>query len=222
MQWRPSSWRTRLAIVLVMLGAGLAHAQPGCDRSPVTWACFGVFELRFTTPQGGSLVRLTHFSNGETLAEMASPGGSSKRLLTVPPGNLSLAFGLAPDESLQAGARNPFMFMDMAFAYPAMALQVAYPAGPAAVPAAGMDVPVTIDGKTPVVVRVARRADGQVAFHLKLAHQGSTQEMDGVWVARLAEPWPDDFPVGDWRFGDDARFSTLGQARGVARARRVP
>ncbi len=106
----------------------------------------------------------------------------------MPPGGLPLALGLAPDESLQAGARNPFMFVDMAFAYPAMALQLAYPAGPAAVPATGVDVPVTVDGKTPVVVRAARHADGQVVFHLKLPTRVSRRRWTGCgcnrWLRR--------------------------------------
>ncbi|GAB3447426.1 hypothetical protein NX773_13505 [Massilia solisilvae] len=88
------------------------------------WGSFGIIEMR----ANGKVSRLTRYSNGDYLAEIAT-AGKLQRMLMAGPQLAPLYFGLSGQEL--EFSRNPFfMFLEGA-AIPLFALHMAFPAGPA-------------------------------------------------------------------------------------------
>jgi hypothetical protein len=158
---------------------------------------------------------MIRFSNGEFMAEIEAKG-VRKRHLQVTPSQLVLYSGLAGDESPQVGATNPFIFLDYGFAFPARALDQAFPSGADSVPQIETDMHVVLESNHPATLTVVRDSASRVRFRLAMRSDRSLT-MDGMWDGKLRIPLPDDFPIAAWRHESSATVVTLGEARSLSR-----
>jgi hypothetical protein len=202
---------TTLFVLCALLSTSAA-GQSRCLQEGAPWSCVGFMELE--QGDGRAFIRLIRYANGESMLEVETPSGT-KQHLTVLPSGVALYSGLTDDESPKAGARNPFMFLDMVFTYPFTALQLVYPAGPASVPQEARDTPVTLE-KHPGTLTVSRLSPYQIRFRLVL-HDDSKLMLDGIWDGRLREPLPNSLSIANWRHELMNSFATLRDARSLTR-----
>jgi len=142
--------------------------------------------------------------------------GTKKQHLRVQPSHLVLYSGLSADESPQSGGKNPFMFLDLGFAYPGLALHQAYPLGASSVPENETDTQVLLENKHPATLTALRDSEARVRFRLALRSDVRIT-LDGLWDGRLREPLPNDLQVTAWRHNSSATVTTLGEARSLSR-----
>jgi hypothetical protein len=199
--------------ILVAIGplALGAEAQPQCAKAP--WSCFGSFELRIEGTNGPQVARMIRFSNDEFMAELEQ-GGVKKQYLQVSPSRLELFAGLTENESPRVGSNNPFMFLDIGFAYPAMALQMAYPTGPDLVPLILTTQDLVLEKRHPATLTTIRESASRIRFRLSLG-PNANMVMEGLWDGALSEPLPDDLPMSNWRHDSAATITNLGEARSL-------
>lgn len=202
----------RLAAPLALcagLGAAPALAQTPRERSP--WESFGTYEVRHAAPADAQIVRMVRFPNGEFLAEIEAKE-SKKQRLQVQPSHLALYSGLRDDESPKVGGKNPFMFLELAFAYPSLALAQAYPAGPAAIAEEWAEKEVLLEGRHPALLKARREAPDRVRFQLKLlSPPGLT--IEGAWDGQRPAALPDTLSLANWQAEASPMPATLGEAR---------
>jgi hypothetical protein len=206
----------RFFVFALCLWATTAIGQSDRPRSP--WASFGIFEISLALPEGPRIVRMIRFSNDEFMAEIEAKGTLKQHLLVRPSG-LGLFSGLSDEESPQAGAKNPFMFLDYVFAVVVLALEQVYPSGAGAVPEreTEIDTQVVVEKNVQVTLRTVREADHRIRYRV-VTRSGIASErltMDGTWDGRRRSPLPDDLQIGTWRHGSSASVSTLGEARAL-------
>ena len=202
--------RAMLVTALALL-AFSNSAQPVpqlCGQNP--WACFGSVELRVTLPDGPLSISMQRYANGE-LRTTGEQGGVKKQLLAAMPSGLALYSGLAAGESTDAVAKNPLMFLDMAFAYPLMALQMAYPGGAPTVPEQWAEQEVAVDKSHPLKLRAMRVGSNRVSF--RVVDPGKPFELQGEWDGQPPPPLADDMDISAWRSSAGQPFRQLREAR---------
>ena len=193
----------RIAALLLVLFASPVFAAADASRTRSPWESVGTMDVRY----GGTVVRMTRFRNDEVLAEIEAAGGV-KRYLRAQPSDSELYLGLADDE-LSIG-RNPFQFLDIAFAGPLEALAVTYPEGPSTVPLVPRTGLVVASGKL-FVLDAHRTADGVVVYRLDAS--GLAAPLGGAIDFGRPMPWPASQPMSQWKAKNAVRFETLGDAR---------
>lgn len=82
------------------------------------------------------------------------------------PSGLKLFYGLENDESPKVDSNNPFMFIDLFFAYPNKALQIAYPLGKNSVPVDWTEVNIDIERKVTATLRTTKLSQHKIKFHM--------------------------------------------------------
>ncbi|MDM4768096.1 hypothetical protein [Pelomonas sp. SE-A7] len=121
----------RLGSLLLGLLLGLATicdaGAADCAPAELHWQCVGQISLSIDS----RTLSLALDAQGNSLAEIAQPGETTKRHLQLVRDGRSLDAGLSAAEQARP---SPFFFFDQVFAAPLMALHQAFPAGPATVP----------------------------------------------------------------------------------------
>ena len=209
---RPDS---RYVIAIILLLTGLApfgrSAQVECLPDDSSWRCYGSFEVRFENYSGPMAARAIHFSNGEFMAEIEQPV-TIKQFMRVLPSNLELFSGLTNDESTLPGGNNPFRLFNKAFTNPLIALQKAWPDGPASVTSDITVSDVILENHYPATLSTYRLSDNQISFTLIVPDYPSPKT-EGVWTKGLYEPLSDDFALDDWYNNEGISFRNLQEAR---------
>jgi hypothetical protein len=191
-----------LALCLPALGALAAER---CPPTANDWTCFSEIELKASPT--APLSRMFIYPNSEILAEIEQ-GTTTKRYLVAQPSGVQLYAGLSEDESSSAGAKNPFQFAEMGFAVPVMALNAAFPKGPASVPNGESKNSVSLQGKS-VTVTTTRHSATAIAFRLEI----TGFDASGQWKRFNQKPLPDSFSLVGWTNAKAVQFATLGDAR---------
>lgn len=185
-------------------GAFAADAVKPCVAS---WECVGMVEIHV----GDSAYRMSRYANNEMLADIEAKGGR-KRYLVAQPSGSEWYFGLSQQQIASPGA-NPFTFFDYAFALPVAALRLAFPDGPASVPAAAVERKVVLESN-PVAVRASKLADGRIAFRVQIGAAGA---IEGQLDPALLQPLQGDYPITEWQRKEGPGLASLKEARLAAK-----
>jgi hypothetical protein len=205
--------RIALTLLSTLLATAALAVDPRCSQNP--WICFGSFEVRWNGKEGSEIIRMLRFANDEFMAEIEHKG-TKKQYLEVHPSRLVLYSGLSVEESPGIGGKNPFMFFDYGFAYPAMSLQTAYPDGPQSVPNELVEKEIVVEKKH-LKLQTSRSASNRIAFRLAL-RDGPIEEMEGIWDGEPRNPLPGNLDVSNWRNDSGTAFKNLQDARAQVKA----
>jgi hypothetical protein len=201
------SVRKCLFILAFLLSAQNTVAEDRFASKNDDWTCFSTIELQAapTAP----ISRIFMFSNNELLAEIEQ-GATIKRYLVAQPSGIELYAGLSADESVLAGPKNPFQFLELNFGVPLMALQTAFPAGPSSVPDGESKKDILVRGK-PITISTTRRSQHKITYRLESASIHAT----GLWKREAQNPLPGSYSLVGWTNPTKASFATLEEARSV-------
>jgi len=182
-----------------------ALAAERCASKTDDWTCFSKIEIQPGAAEPAW--RMVLFPNHELLAEIEQ-GGTTKRYLAAQPSGIQLYSGLSAAESSPSGGKNPFAFMDLGFALPITALQIAFPLGPQSVADGKSNKNILIEGK-PITINTMRISPNHIEFRL----ESSTIHITGLWERVVQSPLPGNYSLVGWKTPTGAQFASLDEAR---------
>lgn len=182
-----------------------AHALERCASKADDWTCFSKIEVQPGAKE--PTWRMVLFQNHELLAEIEE-GGATKRYLVAQPSGIQLYSGLSATESIPSGGKNPFAFMDLGFALPITALQIAFPVGPSSVADGESKSNILVEGK-PITINTVRHNANQIRFRL----ESSTIHVAGLWERVDQSPLPGSYSLVGWKTPTGTQFTSLDEAR---------
>jgi hypothetical protein len=197
-----------MRLILLLLSICFAQNAPAqyfCKQEK-SWSCLGVIEVSFSGKEDAGVIRLTVYSNGDSMAEAKNAkAGDSKLLLLKPDKRL---YAGVPDDEIKRG--HAFMFFDYGFAYPLLALQTAFPDGPATVPEKETETPVLLEKEQMAKLTTQRVSAQRVNYRFVMK---GDLAMSGFWDGEQRSPLPDHLSMEKWKDGELRTYTTLGAAR---------
>jgi len=142
------------------------------------------------------------YSNGDLMVEASGKKDETKLLILASRKRL---YSGVPDDEIKKG--HSFMFFDYGFAYPILALQEAYPKGPAGVPEKEIEIPVLLEKEHAAKVIVRRLSSEKIQYKLTMPRNTL---MEGFWEGRIRAPLADSLALQEWKDSDLKTFATLG------------
>jgi hypothetical protein len=194
-----------IILLLAICFAQNAPAQHFCKQEK-PWTCFGVTEVSFSGRDEAGLIRLSVYSNGDSLAEAKNAKAGEPKLLLLK--TQKRLYAGVPEDEIKRG--RAFMFFDYGFAYPLLALQTAFPAGPSTVSEKETETSVLLEGEHAVKLMTKRVSAKRISYRFVMKGDLS---MNGFWDAEQKPPLPDSLAMEKWKDSELRTYATLGAAR---------
>jgi len=208
-----SRWATKYIFIFIFfVHSPISYADQKCAHAWGGQNCFGTLQFSFVNPKLGDsamTIRMIVYRNEEVSMDLEK-GGLLQRLIVAKPSGVALYSGLS-DAEKYTPTQNPFMFLEMGFALPLGALQLAFPQGPNSVPDSEVQRDVILEGKS-VTIFAVRHGDNRVNFRLTVPEAGILKA-NGYWDGSRVESMPDDFSLVGWSNFISMQFKTLEDAR---------
>jgi hypothetical protein len=211
-----SRWAFKyIFFVVLWVCSTISSADENCAKPWMGKNCLGTLQFSFANPKLGNAVmtiRMTVYRNDEISMDLQKDG-ILQRLVVAKPSAVAMYLGLS-DAEKKSPAQNPFMFLEMGYALPLGALQLAFPQGPISVPDSEIQRDVILEGKS-VSIFAVRHGDNRVDFRLTVPEAGILKA-SGYWDGNHVDSLPGNFSLVGWSSTVPMEFKTLDDARAFA------
>lgn len=193
----------------------VAHADKLCADSAKNWQCFGQVDVNYKTGQDvqhskNVTSRMIFFENGEELIQVEADSIQMQYLVIS--SKLRLYSGFPKSNSEKKEIQQFLNTSQSLLATPLELLIHAYPSGPESVPDGTSTKTFSVYGAKPLqTITTTRSKSGHIAY--LIGDEKALGTLSGNWDSQLAEPYPDDFSVIDWKHSAPFIFQNLLDAR---------